>query len=224
MLDRSYDQADSLEVSANRRRHRAGHRHASRSKRAHVSYRASHRRAAAGVAPMQMHSDPSVSASDNIGAIAQPQARERIGQPQARERIATPSRVRGRAVARQPVGGGATFGGSSVVAEARRWIGTNPTGRSALWCAYFMNFVLERSGHSGSGSGLAKSFASYGRRISGPQVGAIAVMSRGRRGGHVGVVSGIDAQGNPIIISGNHGRRVAESTYSRGRVFAYVMP
>ena len=81
-----------------------------------------------------------------------------------------------------------------------------------------MNFVLQRSGHSGSGSGLASSFASCpGRRISGPQVGAIAVMSRGRRGGHVGVESGIDAQGNPIIISGNHGRRVGESTYPRGR-------
>jgi hypothetical protein len=48
-------------------------------------------------------------------------------------------------------------------------------------------------------------------------------MSR-RGGGHVGVVSGIDAKGNPIIISGNHGHRVAEATYSRGRVYAYVMP
>jgi uncharacterized protein (TIGR02594 family) len=115
-------------------------------------------------------------------------------------------------------------GGVGLVAEARRYIGTNPTGRSALWCATFMNMVLQRSGHSGSGSNLARSFASYGRRISGPQVGAIAVMSRGRRGGHVGVVSGIDASGNPIIISGNHGRRVAESTYSRARIYAYVMP
>ena len=111
-----------------------------------------------------------------------------------------------------------------VVAEARRYIGTNPTGRSSLWCANFMNMVLERSGHRGSGSNLARSFASYGTRISGPQVGAIAVMSRGKRGGHVGVVSGIDANGNPIIISGNHGRRVAEFTYSRGRIYAYVMP
>ena len=49
-------------------------------------------------------------------------------------------------------------------------------------------------------------------------------MSRGRRGGHVGVVSGIDANGNPIVVSGNHGRRVAESVYPRGRVYAYVMP
>lgn len=117
------------------------------------------------------------------------------------------------------------FGGSSLVAEARRYIGSgNPTGRSRLWCARFMNMVLERSGHKGTGSDMARSFASYGQRISGPQVGAIAVMSRGRRGGHVGVVSGIDAKGNPIVISGNHGRRVAEASYSRGRIYAYVMP
>ena len=115
-------------------------------------------------------------------------------------------------------------GGGNVVAEARRWIGGNPTGRSSLWCGNFMNFVLERTGHQGTSSNMARSFASYGQRISGPQVGAIAVMSRGKRGGHVGVVSGIDASGNPIIISGNHGRRVAESTYSRGRIYAYVMP
>ena len=115
-------------------------------------------------------------------------------------------------------------GGGGVVAEARRWIGGNPTGRASLWCGNFMNFVLERTGHRVSPSNMARSFASYGQRVSGPQVGAIAVMSRGANGGHVGVVSGIDANGNPIIISGNHGNRVAESTYPRGRIYAYVMP
>jgi hypothetical protein len=49
-------------------------------------------------------------------------------------------------------------------------------------------------------------------------------MGRGHGGGHVGVVSGMDTSGNPIIISGNHNRRVAESIYPRGRIFAYVMP
>ncbi|HEX7790895.1 MAG TPA: TIGR02594 family protein, partial [Afipia sp.] len=76
----------------------------------------------------------------------------------------------------------------------------------------------------GTGSDMARSFAGYGQRISGPQVGTIAVMSRGRRGGHVGIVSGIDAKGNPIVISGNHGHRVAEASYARGRIYAYVMP
>jgi uncharacterized protein (TIGR02594 family) len=116
-----------------------------------------------------------------------------------------------------------TFSSSNIVAEARRYIGGNPTGRGSLWCARFMNMVLERSGLHGTGSDMASSFARYGQRISGPQVGAIAVMGR-RGGGHVGVVSGIDAKGNPIVVSGNHGHRVAESVYPRGRIYAYVMP
>ena len=113
---------------------------------------------------------------------------------------------------------------SNIVAEARRYIGGNPTGRSRLWCARFMNLVLQRSGYRGTGSDLARSFASYGQRISGPQIGAIAVMARRGGGGHVGVVSGIDASGNPILVSGNYRNRVAEAPVSRGRIFAYVMP
>ena len=113
---------------------------------------------------------------------------------------------------------------SNVVAEARRYLGDgNPTGRSTLWCARFMNMVLEHTGHHGTGSDLAASFAHYGHRVSGPEVGAIAVMAR-RGGGHVGVVSGIDAQGNPIVISGNYGNRVKEAKISRGRIYAYVLP
>lgn len=117
-----------------------------------------------------------------------------------------------------------SFGSSGLADQARRYLGSNPTGRGSLWCARFLNMVLERSGRQGTGSDMASSFASYGRRVSGPQVGAIAVMSRGKRGGHVGVVSGIDEAGNPIVISGNHGGRVAEATYPRGRIYAYVMP
>jgi uncharacterized protein (TIGR02594 family) len=113
--------------------------------------------------------------------------------------------------------------GSSVVAEARRYIGGNPTSRGSLWCARFMNMVLQRSGYRGTGSDMARSFASYGQRVSGPQIGAIAVMGR-RGGGHVGIVSGIDASGNPILVSGNYRNRVMEAPYRRGRIYAYVMP
>jgi uncharacterized protein (TIGR02594 family) len=115
------------------------------------------------------------------------------------------------------------FSSSNVVAEARRYIGGNPTGRGSLWCARFMNMVLQHSGYRGTGSDLARSFASYGQRVPGPQIGAIAVMGR-RGGGHVGVVSGIDPQGNPIVVSGNNGNRVREAPISRGRIYAYVMP
>lgn len=120
--------------------------------------------------------------------------------------------------------GGGFSGGSGLVSEARRYVGGNPTGRGSLWCARFMNMVLEKTGHRGTGSDMANSFARYGTRVSGPQVGAIAVMSRGGRGGHVGIITGVDAQGNPIMISGNNGNRVREAPVSRGRIYAYVMP
>jgi uncharacterized protein (TIGR02594 family) len=113
------------------------------------------------------------------------------------------------------------FGGitsDALVSEARKYIGTNPTGRGSLWCGAFMDLVLKRTGHAGGGN-LAWGYARYGTRVSGPQVGAIAVMH-----GHVGVVSGIDANGNPIIVSGNHNHTVAESVYPRGRIAAYVLP
>jgi uncharacterized protein (TIGR02594 family) len=120
--------------------------------------------------------------------------------------------------------GMASSGGSSLVAEARRYLGGNPTGRGSLWCARFMNMVLQRSGYRGTGSDMARSFASYGQRVSGPEIGAIAVMGRRGGGGHVGIVSGIDARGNVILVSGNNGNRVREAPVSRGRVYAYVMP
>jgi hypothetical protein len=123
---------------------------------------------------------------------------------------------RGRRVHAGDAYGGATS--DSLVSEARRYIGTNPTGRGRQWCGAFMDMVLKQTGHAGGGN-LARSYARYGTRVSGPQIGAIAVMNH-----HVGVVSGIDPNGNPIIVSGNHNRTVAESVYPRGRIAAYVMP
>src|SRR4051812_37110346 len=35
---------------------------------------------------------------------------------------------------------------SSVVTEARKYLGGNPTGRGSLWCARFMNMVLQHTG------------------------------------------------------------------------------
>ena len=114
----------------------------------------------------------------------------------------------------------------ALVTEARKYIGTNPTAMQRRWCARFLNLVLNKTGYRGTGSDAARSFASYGRRINEPRIGAIAVLTRGKNQnlGHVGIVTGVDGNGNPVIISGNHGRRVAESIYPRSRVVAYVMP
>jgi uncharacterized protein (TIGR02594 family) len=112
--------------------------------------------------------------------------------------------------------------------EALKWVGA--TSRQvgvpypSLWCADFINFVLRRTGHATTNSRAAKSFLDYGKRIDSPRVGAIVVLSRGRNGGHVGIVRGTDGAGNPIVISGNHGNKVWESKYPKNRVLGYVIP
>jgi uncharacterized protein (TIGR02594 family) len=160
------------------------------------------------------------------GAVVQKRVKVAQAKRQSRS-AARPARQQAVAYASAPASGptsSAPASSSSLVAEARRYLGTNPTRRRSLWCGAFMNLVLERTGHKRGPSDLAKSFASYGQRVSGPQVGALAIMSRGRNGGHVGVVSGVDAKGNVIVVSGNHNNTVAESVYPRRRIFAYVMP
>jgi uncharacterized protein (TIGR02594 family) len=119
-------------------------------------------------------------------------------------------------------GSGGGGGGSSVLAIARGYLGGNPTGRRRLWCAYFMNLVERKAGRSGTGSGMARSYASYGRRVSNPRPGDIAVLRR-KSGGHVGYV--MSTSGNKVtLISGNYGRKVGIGTYPRSRVVAFVRP
>lgn len=114
---------------------------------------------------------------------------------------------------------------SGLVAAARRYIGTNPTGWRSLWCGRFMAMIAPAAARKVKNPNMARDWAK-GRlpQISSPQIGAIAVMTRGKRGGHVGVVSGIAKNGDPIIISGNHNRRVGEAQYPRSRIIAYVLP
>jgi uncharacterized protein (TIGR02594 family) len=105
-------------------------------------------------------------------------------------------------------------GAAGVLLEALRWRGR--TARqiglpSQLWCADFMNFVLRRAGGKGTQSRAARSFLQYGKKLDVPRVGAIAILyRRGTNNGHVGVVRGTDGQGNPIIVSGNHGNAVRQ--------------
>lgn len=116
---------------------------------------------------------------------------------------------------------GAVPGGIDLIREARRYLGRNPTGWAHNWCGKFLDMVLRHTGRPGGGN-LARGYLKYGPHLPGPKVGAIAVFARAG-GGHVGIVTGIDSNGNPIIISGNFNRRVEEATYPR-RALAYVAP
>jgi len=165
---------------------------------------------------------PSFSQTTERRAAYRPRAR--TGHQAALTRLRQYAHSQAKVTPDERSAGAATSGSSSsLVMEARQFLGTKPSGMGSLWCARFMNMVLEKTGHKGTGSAMANSFASYGTRVSGPQVGAIAVMGR-RGGGHVGIITGIDSSGNPIMISGNNRNSVREAPVSRSRIYAYVMP
>ncbi len=176
-----------------------------------------HARAVAAPVKIETHVSPTDQDLHTLRVAAEPQDAPAVRHARRGSRRAAVARAQA-----QPQDGAPLFGGGDLVTEARRYLGSNPTGRRSLWCGAFLDKVLRETGHQGGGN-LARAYAHYGTRIAGPQVGAIAVMAR-HGGGHVGVVSGIDASGNPIIISGNHNNTVAEAVYPRGRVIAYVMP
>ncbi|MCS3881198.1 CHAP domain-containing protein [Bradyrhizobium elkanii] len=108
--------------------------------------------------------------------------------------------------------------GVGVVDRARQFIGetAHQVGvRSTLWCSAFLRKITGAQ----DVDDRALSWERH-QRIA-PQVGAVVTMGR-RGGGHVGIVSGFTKNGDPIVISGNHGHRVAESVYPRRRIRAWV--
>lgn len=92
-------------------------------------------------------------------------------------------------------------------------------GRLIPWCGCWARL---RAGISDPAFNLVRKWLTL-RHVAGrgarPVIGAYAVMP-----GHVGVVTGIDANGNPIILSGNHNHSVGEGVYPRRRITAYVQP
>ena len=100
---------------------------------------------------------------------------------------------------------------SRFVGQTARQIGLPPT----LWCADFVN-MLTKSGSDRT----AKSYLHRGKPAQAGCTNCVVVLSR-KGGGHVGIVKGYDRSGNPILISGNHGNRVAVSAYPKSRVIGY---
>lgn len=83
------------------------------------------------------------------------------------------------------------------------------------WCAVAVNGALVRSGYPSTRSALARSFTTYGTRLSRPVAGAIVVFPRGPNPlyGHVGIVEEVNDDGTMTVVSGNVGNRVARSLF-----------
>lgn len=107
--------------------------------------------------------------------------------------------------------------GKNLVKMASQYIGENARQLGlprSLWCADFMNMLV---------GGTDRKAASYLHRGSPASYGCtdcVAVTTR-RGGNHVGIVTGYDERGNPIMISGNHNNRVGVGVYAKWKVIGY---
>jgi uncharacterized protein (TIGR02594 family) len=88
------------------------------------------------------------------------------------------------------------------------------------WCAAFVGSQLESVGIRSTRSAGALSYRNFGKGVSSPCYGAIAVKPRMNArghviGGHVTFVVGQDNNGNLICLGGNQNNQVSLATYSR---------
>jgi hypothetical protein len=114
-------------------------------------------------------------------------------------------------------GAGRAAGG--LVAEARRYLGRGKFTRlPGAWCRDALNVWLRAVGLHTDGSRLARDAVRLGARINRPEPGAIMVLRH-----HTGVVAAVRGD-RVLVISGNHGGRVAESYYPIRSVIAFVRP
>lgn len=95
------------------------------------------------------------------------------------------------------------------------------------WCAAFVGGVLEECSIKSSRSAGARSYQSWGKKLSGPAVGSIVTFWRDDpKGwkGHVGFIVGKDQMENLMVLGGNQGDAVNIKPFATSRVLAYCWP
>jgi uncharacterized protein (TIGR02594 family) len=95
---------------------------------------------------------------------------------------------------------------------------------SVPWCAAFVGAMLARAGVKPSGSLMARSYLTWGQKLSGPKKGCIAVFTRGRPpSGHVNFVDDFNST-TLWCVGGNQDDMVNRKAYPRSRVLGYRWP
>lgn len=93
------------------------------------------------------------------------------------------------------------------------------------WCAAFAGAMLKRSGISGTGSLLARSYLNWGESIDRPRLGAVAVLSRGNdpTAGHVGFFVG-ESEDKLFLLGGNQEDAVSVAGFDKARLLGFRWP
>ena len=93
------------------------------------------------------------------------------------------------------------------------------------WCAAYLGACLERADIRSTRSLMARSYLSWGERLSEPRIGAVAVFSRGRNPalGHVGFWLG-ETDDHVMLLGGNQGNAVSVARYPKSRLLGLRWP
>lgn len=91
------------------------------------------------------------------------------------------------------------------------------------WCSGFACAMVEAAGIRSPRSDSAKSWLTWGKPLSAPALGAIAVFQR-PGGWHVGFVVGRDERGNLMILGGNQGDSVSIAAFPASRLVGLRYP
>lgn len=93
------------------------------------------------------------------------------------------------------------------------------------WCAAFAGACLERVGIGGTGSLMARSYATWGEPEDEGRLGSIVVLTRGADPalGHVGFLVG-EADGKLILLGGNQNDAVGVAAFDKSRLVALRWP
>ena len=114
------------------------------------------------------------------------------------------------------------FGAAIVPPETQRsFLAKGGDSKPRAWCGWWMRHYLGVKNPAGN---LARWWAGYGAKASGPAVGTIVVWARGRRSGHVGIITGQAGNGQWVVKSGNDGNAVRERVRSVSGAIAFRWP
>lgn len=92
------------------------------------------------------------------------------------------------------------------------------------WCSAFVNWVMDQAGYKRTDSAAARSWASYGERLSEFKPYCIVIFKRGT-GAQGHVAFGIeDLKTHVKVLGGNQSDKVCYANYPKAKVIAYVWP
>jgi len=108
------------------------------------------------------------------------------------------------------------------------------TNDEVAWCSSFVNWCMKQAGYDGTNSAWAKDWLNWGKKLTKPAYGVIAIIDYGVteagvvKGGHVGFVVGKTKNGSLVLLGGNQGKTgegsVDERLFSTKNINGYVLP